>query len=499
MKKYTPHCTQSMVLAPLCAFLALSLTIGGCRSVQSASLNRSGSTFAPETPVRNSAPTPSAEVLSDVSAGSAAITPSRWPTRWGDDRTSPGTIVELDPAEPLRPIHLSRFHQFRSTQVEYDDAAELAAAVGIESGFKFMAEGPGSFLFIPNPTNKPSPDITQDNGTLTKSDTPDLAFKFVSATLGVEPEGDGSQPKEDFVKIQRTWFTYKDAKQRKPTPTPDHEPVGTILLLPGMFGTPDPIVDALERYWHNKNYAVLRMRSQPSRFTEHDLIEVHPGQESTIAIRAARVNDDRVAEAAYATKAAIDHIIALRPNLADKPVILVGMSGGAMLLPTIYAYAPEHYDGAVLIAGGVDFIRIAIQSNYKSWIDAIVFDFKPSDPSNTGSPTPDQLETLSRHYLSTSQLDAYHTATEMSTIPVLMLHASADKAVPASTGRLLYQQLGEPERWSYPLGHELIFAGLPTQVSRIDRWITKHVLMGSGSTPDATSPGVGSSASTITD
>jgi len=458
--------TLSTLLSPRPILLLGSLLMisAGYRSVQApAYASTQGSTAS-------IAPTPAAETPAEST--------TRWPSRWGNNPDKPGTIIELDPADSLRPIHLSRFHQFRSTDIEYNDANQLAADIGIKTGFKFKPEAGGSFLFIPNPKNKSTPDLTKDTGKQSKSDLPDLAFKFVSAT---NPPSlpDASLPDEDHVELQRTWFTYRDPKQK----TSDAEPLGTIVLLPGMFGTPDVIVDALENFWHHKGYAILRMRSHPSRFTQYMSIKVYPGKESDAAHLAAIVNDDRVAEGAYATKAALEYLHSKRPTLADKPTILVGMSGGAMMLPTVYAYAPDLYNAAVLIAGGADFLTIAIESNYKDWIDAIVFDFKPEaeEPrlyADTGKPTKAQLATLSELYLNDSKLDAYHTATEMSDIPVLMLHASTDQAVPASTGQLLYQQLNKPERWSYPLGHELIFAGLPTQVTRIDRWLSKELGIG---------------------
>lgn len=470
---------------------ALGLS-NGCRSVQPSSLVSALNT---QVVARASSPM----VNDDIDS-----TPSRWPARWGDNPDQRGTIIELEPDAPLRPIHLSRHHQFRSTDIEYADANQLAADIGIETGFKFKSEAGGSFLFVPNPENKVHlyADPIQDDGTLKESDIPDLSFKFVSATkyepdkvstMVVENQKTGEKKKynvtiagkkepkfvsgEDFVELQRTWFTYRDPKGKEHKA----EPVGMIVLLPGMFGTPDVIVDGLEKYWHHQGYGVLRMRSHPSRFTQHAMMNVVSGNEKSVARKAAAINDERVAEGAYATKAALDYVINLRPSLKEKPAVLVGMSGGAMMLPTVYAYSPEAYDGAVLIAGGADFLKIAIESNYKTWIDAMVFDFKagneqPRDMSDLGKPTDEQLETLSASYLKKSKLDAYHTATEMSNIPVLMLHASADKAVPSSSGQLLYQQLGQPERWSYPIGHELIFAGLPTQVARIDKWITKHVI-----------------------
>ena len=481
----------SVIHTLLIVVTALSQAIG-CRSVQSSSI-------APEVNTQVVARA-SSPVVNDEAEDAA----SRWPMRWGNDPEQRGTIIELEADAPLRPIHLSRHHQFRSTDVEYADANQLAADIGIETGFKFKSEAGGSFLFVPNPENKErwDADPIQDSGTLKESDIPDLAFKFVSATkyepdkvseVVIENPKTGEKKKynmtvagkkdikfssgDDHVELQRTWFTYRDPKGEMHKA----DPLGMIVLLPGMFGTPDVIVDGLEKYWHHQGYGVLRMRSQPSRFTQHAMMSVVSGNEKSVARKAAAINDQRVAEGAYATKAAIDYVMNLRPILKEKPTVLVGMSGGAMMLPTVYAYSPEAYDGAVLIAGGADFLTIAIESNYKSWIDAMVFDFnagkeQPRDMSDLGKPTDEQLETLSASYLKKSKLDAYHTATEMSDLPVLMLHALADKAVPSSSGQLLYQQLGQPERWSYPIGHELIFAGLPTQVARIDKWITKHVI-----------------------
>ena len=449
----------------LCTTIFAISTLG-CRSVQLASYSANRASDSSATESRSESIAPKTEKNTDST--------SRWPTRWGNNPDHRGTIIEMDPKIPMRPIHLSRYHQYRTTEIEYNDANTLAADMGITTGFKFKSEAPGSFLFVPNPKNEPVPDITLDNGTLTKATTPDLSFKFVSATPATR-DSSPAEDDQDFVLLQRTWFTYRDPKEK------DADPIGTIVILPGMFGTPDMIVDAVENYWHHQGYAILRMRSQPSRFSEHTEFRIAPGIAVTIANDVARMNDDRVAEGAYATKAAIDYVNAQRSELADKPTVLIGMSGGAMMLPTVYAYAPQSYDAAVIIAGGANFLEIALDSNYKEWIDAITFDFDP-DPNKAGKIEGRNRENLMSDYLKFSKLDAYYTATEMSDIPVLVLHASLDKAVPARTGELLYKQLGQPERWSYPLGHELIFAGLPTQVARIDRWLTKHLDLDSLST-----------------
>lgn len=393
---------------------------------------------------------------SDTTLADRSDTPSTlWPARWGENSKARGTIVALDPTTRLQPIHFSRYHQGRSTPDDYTDASLLATAMGIKDPFKFKVEGPGSFIFIEDPI---------DDSPL--KDPPDLAFKFISAQHAVA-EANVSNDQEDHIALQRTWFTYRDPKAGK-------DLQGTIVLLPGMFGTPEPIVDAAERYWHTKGYAVLRMLSHPARFTQHLTLSYLDGRAESVASQAARSADQRIAECAYATEAALDYVIGKRDALEDKPVVLVGMSGGAMALPGVYAYDPERYDAAVLIAGGANFLRIMIDSNYRDWIDAIMIDFDPSSDS-LGQPTPELVDTLSDRYLELTKLDAYKTAPLMREIPVLILHASNDKAVPSSTGDLLYEQLGKPERWTYPLGHELIFAGLPTQIPRINTWLTKHL------------------------
>ncbi len=467
---------QSKTVILLLLTLSAASPLWACRSVQRASLSRASGGYGDE-PTRHETPAPSAETEATAPQGAegaqalATATDSRWPSRWGDDPERRGIIIDMDPDEALMPIHFSRYHEGRATPQDYEDAAQLAGALGMEDGFKFKAEGPGSFIFMTDTRAEQPP-----------KDPPDMAFRFVSAETVKADKPAGETP-QDHVALQRTWFTYRDPKAAHSTEnqTPadgssGSGAKGTIVLLPGIFGTPEPIVDACERYWHNKGYAVLRMLSQPSRFTQHLRLPMVEGLEDAVIARAARVSDDRVAECAYATSAALDHVVASRPALAAKPTVLVGMSGGAMSLPTVYAYQPKRYDGAVLIAGGADFLRIMVESNYRDWIDALIIDFDPSNPARVGMPTRAQLEELSEKYLARSDLDAYHTATEMSDIPVLMLQGTSDKAVPTATGDTLYERLAKPERWTYPLGHELIFAGLPTQIPRIDRWLTEHVL-----------------------
>lgn len=364
------------------------------------------------------------------------------------------------PYAELVPAHLSRFHQLRSGETEYEDMATLAAGLGIERSYKFQAEGAGCYLFVH------SPPIGDQESPKLKDSEPELFFKFISAQYAEDQ--DGQSTAEDHVELERTWFTYR-------TPKDDEPAIGTLVLMPGMFGTPEPVIEGLERYVRSKGWAVLRMLSHPSRFTERQQFAVHDDREPELTQQIAEMFDTRTAEAAYAASSALKHVHEQFPDNADKPVVLLGMSGGAMILPTVYMYDQDLYDAGIMIAGGGNFLEINTRSNYAKWIDAIDLDADPSDPE-IQRPETDQLKRLTKLYLSESKLDSLHSAYSMHSTPVLMLHANNDKAVPASTGDALYEALGKPERWVYPVGHELIFAGLPLQIPKIERWMREQVI-----------------------
>lgn len=449
--------------------LLLTLLINApiaCRSVypdQSRSHSRSlGSNFPTETTQRSA----SSVVASTPAADSEES--SIWPARWGTSTVRPGStagiIIPLEhPISELRRAHLSRFHTLRTGDTEYADMTALARGMGIDRPYKFKPEGPGSYVFVHRAPLDDSDPASEPDSSL--DDEPEIAFKFISAQIaGLSKTGDENQ---EQLELERTWFTYR-------TPSKDQDPIGTILLMPGMFGTPEGVIDGMERYFRSQQWSVLRMLSHPSRFTQRQQYAVPEGSDVKVAIEIASYFDTRTAEAAYAASSALRYVHTQYPNESEKPVILLGMSGGAMILPTVYQYDPALYDAGVLIAGGGNFLEINVRSNYAGWIDAIDLDADPSDPEIQELET-DRLKALAATYLEESKLDSLNTASSMHDVPVLMLHGSADKAVPASTGDALYKALGSPERWVYPVGHELIFAGLPLQIGKIERWMRAQV------------------------
>ncbi len=384
-----------------------------------------------------------------------------WPARFGEQDDRRGVIVPLEgPLSVWQGVWLGEHHAWRSRKVEYDDAAALGRAFGAPTGFDFRTEGPGSFLFVRDrryaePDPPPVPEFTEAD--------PAELFKFVSAkvtrTWGAVPG----------VELQRTWFGLYDPAD---DPDVDRPARGTVVLMPGMFGTPEPVINSLIKSMRDRGWSVLRMLSHPSRFTER--LEVHVDSDPSGAARIfAEELTDRAAECAYAASAAVEHAHTLRPELAGRPTVLLGMSGGAIALPTVHAYDPDAYDATVLIAGGVNFLGINLGSNYASFIDAVHAQW--GDLDDPRDPTHDEQRELAAAYLEHAELDGYHLAAQLAGKPALIIHGSSDRAVPAVFGDLLWERAGKPERWVFPVGHELVFLALPTQAGRLHRWLLENL------------------------
>lgn len=177
----------------------------------------------------------------------------------------------------------------------------------------------------------------------------------------------------------------------------------------------------------------------------------------------ARLTDWGMADWAYAAESGVMFLLHSHPELAGKPRVLLGCSMGALALPAVAARNPGRFGAAVLVAGGGSLLRVV----HESGATASEFDLRWSDGSFSGEDW-DRLDRLTQER---ARLDPLKAARFLAGIPVLQLHASFDDIVPRETGERLYEALGKPERWSYPVGHIGMFAIFPFQVGAVADWV----------------------------
>lgn len=416
------------------ALAAGAILLAGCFRVESASPWRLEASAEPS--ARPTHPTQAPDSI--------------WPGRWtvGD---AMGAIVPVEgPLSAWRGVRLGPEHYLRGGPDDRADAEAVAKVAGTDTGYQYVLEGPGSFIM----------ERARDGerGRMTSS-APEEIFKFVSGrSLGVL-QG------VTVVKIERTWMAYYDAQAT--------ETRGLLVLVPGLFGVPEPVNDQFVELCRQDGWAVLRLLAPPSRFTARATFTIDQSDLNASALPIARELGDRAAEVAYAVEAGVGHVHELRPDLADAPHVLVGMSGGAIALSTVHARTPDRYDAAVFIAGGSNFLLTNENSNYASWVQALQYEWGQKEPK--ADERREIMGKLSEQYLERSPLDGYHLARLLRDKPVLMLHGRTDRAVPAEFGDQLWERLGKPERWVFPVGHEILFVTLNAQTARMLGWIDEHV------------------------
>lgn len=416
------------------AFLLAALLLAGCFRVESASPWRLESSTIPA--ARPASPSQAPDTI--------------WPERWTVGKAM-GAIVTLDgPLSAWRGVRLGPEHYLRGGPEDRADAEAVAKVAGTDTGYQYVLEGPGSFIFERVPEG--------ERGRMTSS-APAEVFKFVSG------RSLGSVQGVSVIKIERTWLAYYDAAAP--------ETRGLLVLVPGLFGVPEPVNDQFVELCRQDGWAVLRLLAPPSRFTARATFTIDQTDLEASAGPIARELGDRAAEVAYAVEAGVSHVHDLRPDLSASPHVLVGMSGGAIALSTVHARTPERYDEVVFIAGGSNFLLTNEYSNYASWVQALQYDWGPTEPSTVERRA--IMAKLSDAYLPQAPLDAYNLARLLRDKPVLMLHGKTDKAVPAEYGDQLWERLGKPERWIFPVGHEILFVTLNAQTGRILRWVDEHL------------------------
>lgn len=423
----------------LCALLALTPSARAQQdAAAAAAVAELAASSAPGSPFRADTFVPDADT---PSADFAHAWPSRVAPRF--DPKARGVIVPIDVSEGSRVLGFSSHRLRAPADVTDADRADATALLGdYRRTGSIRIEGAGSILF--------SFDVAPPGDTSRRVDRAAFYFKFVSG----KDVSDPAMPRK-FTALERTWFAFYDAVQTEGAP---QRPV--VLVIPGMFGTPEPVVNGMVNRLRLLGWPVLRMLSHPSRFTQTETIGVD-AQDPDLGVTAiARLLDDRAAECAYAASAAFEYVEGRRPGLKGRPRSAIGFSGGAMALPTVVALEPGKYESLVMVGGGCDYFLICERSNYASWIDALRTVW-------TGELSAEQRRMIDRTYLSLAKLDAYNTAPALRGKRTLLIQGSLDRAVPSDLGDLLWRRLGKPERWLDPHTHESLFLTLPGRYDAI--------------------------------
>lgn len=242
-------------------------------------------------------------------------------------------------------------------------------------------------------------------------------------------------------------------------------PTGIVVHLEGLAGVEfeQPVIDALRK----RGYLELRTPFPWSRWKPLTL-ELKTDDDVWHAASAlGSMADDCLGEAAYAIEAAVLHLQRLHPELADKPLVLVGFSAGSLALPAVAARLGDRVNAAVLVGSGANIVHITQTSDLTNGgLNVLAFG-KPATGAMAGL--------LSGAYLRRCTLDPYHAAALMRQYPVLQIHAASDDIVPASLGEDLYERLGRPERWTIPGGHRRLFLQMTPKADRIASWVLEAV------------------------
>lgn len=239
---------------------------------------------------------------------------------------------------------------------------------------------------------------------------------------------------------------------------------GTIVHMPGLGSMQyeQPVLDELTaRGWWIVRIATPRVwwfEDRTYEITSEEEIEPLGGQ-------IGRLVDDLLAEPAYAAEASLDYLSRYRADIPTRPVVLLGMSAGALMMPAVAARLGDRVDAMVLIGAGANLLKISQESELTDGGIKI-----------TWAPGIDQAAAKQRlysAYLEHAKLDPYTAGAAVRDVPTLLMLANFDGIVPANCGRLLWERMGRPERYTTPFGHELLFWQLSMHTGRIADWIDR--------------------------
>lgn len=200
--------------------------------------------------------------------------------------------------------------------------------------------------------------------------------------------------------------------------------------------------------------------------------EIHPGDDIDSKARLiASAIDTRLAEHAYASEALIDTLDALHPELAQKPVVVMGFSAGALTAPTIAARLHEVFPDRkvllVMIGGGGDLLSISRQSTMAR--GGIYL-----EPESGPEPSPEQLTQLQASYEAQVRFDPLVVASAIRDVPVLHIYGNTDTVIPTAAAERFNAAHANVDRLIHKGDHDTLFYFMSGQAGKIRSWLRDH-------------------------
>jgi hypothetical protein len=181
-----------------------------------------------------------------------------------------------------------------------------------------------------------------------------------------------------------------------------------------------------------------------------------------IAAAAIEVFENKFCQVITGTKAIKEQMNKFLPSLQNAPLVLVGISAGALNVPAVYDELKDEIDAVVLVAGGANMFEIVQDGVFTNW--------KFTDEKEDRF-TASELQEIEAEYLAIPSRDPYFLAQALPLNNTLIIHAKWDAVVPAKNGDLLWERAGKPERWIYPSGHLGLFASFAWHAEDIAKWL----------------------------
>lgn len=183
--------------------------------------------------------------------------------------------------------------------------------------------------------------------------------------------------------------------------------------------------------------------------------------------------DRHHAEQAFTTRVALDYLAKTRPTWLTGKRVLIGTSAGTFALPAEALLNPG-WDALIFVSGGTNLISLYESGSAGLFNSSLqwVADARKAPPKEvTRIFTDEEYHEIFHRAATMTRLHSGALASHVRDQRILMIAGTIDHIMPDEQALGLYKALGQPERWTAPLGHHLIALQLILEVNRIDDWI----------------------------